>query len=1153
MIRILLILALLLLAISSFAADKVTCYTLWDDFFFYAAFEVQDPDVVSTNTTHMSSPWEDDDIEVFLETDAKKAQDRTPNTFQMSVSAGGGSSFSVGENGQPKPKTIYTFKYAKKVQGTLNRSSDKDIGYIIELAIPWKEMGGPPKVGQVMGFNVICRLKGENEGFVSLSPNVVGESDVHCPAKWGSIKFTDAPTIIAMENGILVCRKVAGRAPVMNGNLSPGEWIRDMRIQMVKPEPPVKKPETQFMVEKLALTHYFYWYQGDSRKEAPAGHVRVEDGSSELTDHPLDGVGPWFSYDQVQWHKDQLTQIRNAGIDVIIPVYWGDAGNRRGFADKGLNCMVQALKELKAEGKSYPLVGMFFDTTSMFRAYGDQKPDLKTDEVKETFYGMIKSFFLNVPDEFRAVVQTPAERGGFPAYIVVLYTASWFSDFDAGFVDYCNQRFVKDFGSKLVWIGGSDYRGKEAFMDGYTDYGAGLGSRFDDKGWIDIAGIGAGYDDSSQKGREKATIRSRMGGDAYRKDWDSAMAASPDWIVVDGWNELHEGSEICPSAQYGESYAGLTKINMLRFNGMRPYDAKFLKHNTPPVMLPGAMYQVTLTVRNAGTKPWYPGQQGVFLTGRWFKEGTLFADTAIRLPLQETVLAGQIVQKTIGIRTVDQDGKALPPGDYELRWEMVRSRDEWFSSGEDAPLRVPVKVGDPAPGFTLVGSTLPTIMKSGATYDVTVRLRNDGTVAWKSGSKIGYRWHKTFVHLGKDSEELDESAGVNESAAVLQSDVEPGRVAEVTLSVAAPAPVWTQNDLWTYLLRWDVFDGEKWLPTQGAWGATESVKVTATDYGPKFLTSDTPPTMSAGKPIEINLTLENTGVETWTRAEYAVGYHWYSLDGLEVQWDGAKTPLTADISPGHQIAVKASVTPPAYDGQYYLVWDLAHGDKWASTTANTRGSDILVVPVKVVKGSLIAQDLSKLFDADVISFDTNRKDGDAGGGLTLPAEFLPPLVSETAADGKLWPSGLWTSLMGRNPSRRISFLYPSKLDGAKNAVTCNGQTINLKEGKYSSVHLLVLATEKTTGRFALNGQVQLGQPPIRFSAWTEPALPLAEQLTDDAFVCLHRHSADGDQPNQPCHLTHCRITGPLDAELTSITLPTNPALKIMAITLEKAQ
>jgi hypothetical protein len=1146
--RLALLIFLPLLLSASCAADRVTCYTLWDDFYFYAAFEVQDSDVQSTNTKHMSSPWEDDSVEVFLETDAKRAPNRTPQTFQMAVSAGGGSSFVVGDAGLPKPKTIYTFKYAKKVQGTLNRSSDKDIGYTIELAIPWKEMGGPPAPGTVMGFNVLCRMKGENTGFVSFSPDVQTDDDVHVPAKWGSVKLSTTPTIIARQDGAIVCRRVASRPPLIDGNLGPGEWIRDMSFQIVKPEPTKRKDE-EFGVERLALTHYFYWYQGDERKEAPFGHVRYEDGASQLTDHPLDSAGPWFSHDRVQWHKDQLRQIRSAGIDVIIPIYWGSAAQKREFASKGLNCMVQAMKELKAAGEGYPLVGMFYDTSAMSVQYGD-KPDLRQDEVKQTFYAMIKDFFLQIPDEFRAGVQVPVEKGGYQGYVVVLYTASWFSDFDPSFVEYCNRRFAEDFGGRrLVWIGGSDYHPKAAVMDGYCNYGGGLNLQYDDAGWINVGAVGAGFDDTAVRGGLRR-IRSRMAGDTYKKDWDELIARSPNWVLVDGWNELHEGSELCPTIEYGDRYVSRTKINMLRFNGMRPFDAKFLKHDTPSTTLPGAIYQVTLAIRNAGTKPWYPGQ-GIFLACRWFKDGQLFSDTGARLPFQESVLAGQIARKTMGIRTVDSEGKPLPEGDYELRWEMVRGRDEWFSSGGDMPLRVPVKVGAPSPGFTLAGSTLPAHMKSGATYNVTVRLRNDGPAAWKAGSaKIGYRWYRASVHLGTDSEDSAELLAACESAATLQADVEPGHVVEVSVPVMAASPdgapmaVWTQKDLWTYLLRWDVFDGEKWLAPQSIGVASESVKVVADDLGPRFIASDAPAEMSAGKQYSVNVTVENSGVDVWTAADFAVGYHWYYADGIEAQWDGAKTPLPADVRPGERAIIKAAVTPPPYDGTYYLVWDLAHGDKWASTTANTRGGDILVVRASVVKGRLTPVSLDKLFDSDVASFDTNPKDGDFDGkGSTFPAEFLP-------AEDQLWPCGMWTSVQGKGPesSRRISFKFPPRMDGLKNAVTCKGQSIEVKPGRYAAVHLMLAASEKTTGEFVLAHKGGKSSVTGTLNAWNEAPGPDQHP----AFVCLHRHSPSGDQRDQDCYLTHLTLRADPNAELAPILLPNNPAIKILALTLEKA-
>ena len=1135
------LLCLLIICTScAYAADRVTCYTAWDDAFLYVAVEVQDPDIIATNTTHMSNPWEDDAVEVFLETDNQRAPHRTPNTFQMSVSAGGGSSWVVGENGQPVPRKIFTFKYARKVQGTINRSDDRDIGYTIELAMPWREMGGPPAPGTLMGFNIICRMKGENCGFVSFSPEVKSEEDMQVPAKWGTIKPVNVPTVIAIEDGAVVCRKVITRAPLIDGNLSPWEWNRNMSFQMMKPEVSPFRPK-QFLLEKLSFSHYFYWYQGDPRKQAPFGHVRYEDGSSMLTDKPLGGTGPWFSSDRVQWHKNELQDIRRAGIDVILPVYWGCASEKAAWADKGLNCLVQALKELKAEGKEYPLVGMFFDTSAMYVQTGG-KPNLCEPKVQEIFYGMIRDFFLRIPEEFRAVIQVPPEKGGYRAHIVVLYTSSWFSDFDASFVEFCNSRFAQDFGdTRLVWIGSSDYRPKASVMDGYCSYGGGLGLRYDDEGWIDIAAVGAGYDDTWVKGRE-TPIRSRMDGDTYRQDWDKAMAKSPDWIFVDGWNEFHEGSDICASRQYGVKYIGLTRVNMLRFNGMREYDAKFIWHNTPSTMLPGGLYQITVQVRNAGTKPWY-AKQGFFLAYRWYRDGVLFADTGARLPLQTNVLPGQTIEKTMGIRVADQDGKPLPEGNYELRWEITGWHDTWFSAGGDIPLCVPVKVGIPrGADFTLVTSTMPALAKGGATYNVKLRIRNDGSMPWNATqARVGYRWYALDAGIRNPSP--GEIVGTP-----IPADVAPGRLVDVEVRVMVP-DVGDYSKLQTRILKWAVFDGKEWLMPPELGKNSEAVAVTSKDYGPRFVTVTQPKEWAAGKPVPVEVTVENTGVETWTPGDFAIGYHWYYLDGIEAAWGAEKTLLPVVVKPGERVVVRTHVNPPVYDGQYYLVWDLAVGETWASTTDNTRGNDIMVLPVSVVKGKLTALDLRKDFDTDVISFDTNRKDGDFDGkGSTFPAEFMPPEASMISLVGALWPSGYWTTAVGSalESNRRISFRYPPKSDGSKNAITCKGQRLSVKAGRYAAVHLLASSCEDGTTDMGLAYGNTVDKQPIRASSWDKKPV---DGFT--AFVCMHRHSPSRDERGIPCYLTHFQVKADPSKELTGIILPQMPGLKVLAITLER--
>ncbi len=106
---------------ASAAQRGTVCYTAWDDYFFYAAFQVDDPRVNSVNNTPLSQPQQDDDIEVFFDTKGPKASaSRLPDTYQMAVSAGSGAYFSAGSAaGTPQPKLVFTYKYAATVDGTL--------------------------------------------------------------------------------------------------------------------------------------------------------------------------------------------------------------------------------------------------------------------------------------------------------------------------------------------------------------------------------------------------------------------------------------------------------------------------------------------------------------------------------------------------------------------------------------------------------------------------------------------------------------------------------------------------------------------------------------------------------------------------------------------------------------------------------------------------------------------------------------------------------------------------------------------------------------------------------------------------------------------------------------------------------------------------
>ena len=82
-------------------------------------------------------------------------------------------------------------------------------------------------------------------------------------------------------------------------------------------------------------------------------------------------------------------------------------------------------------------------------------------------------------------------------------------------------------------------------------------------GRISTVTVIPGYDDT--KNRTPGLKVNRMNGEIYRAQWEEAMGAGPDWILITSWNEWHEGSEIEPSLEHGEKYLDITAEYAGRF------------------------------------------------------------------------------------------------------------------------------------------------------------------------------------------------------------------------------------------------------------------------------------------------------------------------------------------------------------------------------------------------------------------------------------------------------------------------------------------------------------------------------------------------------------------------------------------------------------
>ncbi len=330
----------------------------------------------------------------------------------------------------------------------------------------------------------------------------------------------------------------------------PGPYVEGSEV-------PASEQETFSSEDKLLVTYYFYWYDISTN-----AHITYAGGADALTDHPVNMEN--FSYKNVSWHRQELLDMIDAGIDIVIPVYWGDTRNLS-WAVQGIEKLVEAWQFLKAEGIDPPKIGMFYDTTSL--KYEDslkepESPDLTTNFGKEFFYKLIRDFFSLVPPEMRARINGKPYVG--------LYSANWAEKHDQSTFDFADQRFSTDFGGNDLYIV-REISWTNANSENIYAWGAALGGI---KAYGTIA-IGPGYDDRVVPGRT-TPVREREDGQFYIDNWNQALVRGAldnamNIVLIETWNEFHEGTDIAHTREYGRQYIDLTAEYGARFkNGEMP-------------------------------------------------------------------------------------------------------------------------------------------------------------------------------------------------------------------------------------------------------------------------------------------------------------------------------------------------------------------------------------------------------------------------------------------------------------------------------------------------------------------------------------------------------------------------------------------------------
>jgi Carbohydrate family 9 binding domain-like len=175
---------------SDAATSKVEAKMLWDDANLYFAFECDDTDLSATMRKRDEHLWKEEVVEIFIDPDGDEK-----NYIELEVNPlGTFLDLFVLMPVVPIPYESYNIpaKWAVKVDGTVQNSSDRDRGWSVELAMPLKDAvtapNLPPKNGDKWRLNLYRIERKPKDQLIAWSPTL--KPSFHTPSRFGKITFS---------------------------------------------------------------------------------------------------------------------------------------------------------------------------------------------------------------------------------------------------------------------------------------------------------------------------------------------------------------------------------------------------------------------------------------------------------------------------------------------------------------------------------------------------------------------------------------------------------------------------------------------------------------------------------------------------------------------------------------------------------------------------------------------------------------------------------------------------------------------------------------------------------------------------------------------------------------------------------------------------
>jgi hypothetical protein len=116
-----------------------------------------------------------------------------------------------------------------------------------------------------------------------------------------------------------------------------------------------------------------------------------------------------------------------------------------------------------------------------------------------------------------------------------------------------------------------------------------------------------------------------------------------------------------------------------------------------------------------------------------------------------------------------------------------------------------------------------------------------------------------------------------------------------------------------------------------------------------YVVEEMPHVVQVGEPFQVTVGLHNAGTLAWPQfgvRSVRLAYHWQPHDRVQtnVDYEGLRNYLPADVPPGGDAQVVATVWSPRTGGRYTLQWDLVQEDvTWFSDYGNPMPGGNVVV------------------------------------------------------------------------------------------------------------------------------------------------------------------------------------------------------------------